>query len=83
MTLSQGVEKATAIDYLDLVRNVGIELRSLLSAVDQLSPSFPMPAHREVEMAHKVLSKDMFELVSAMKLAQQYSETTLDVEYRK
>lgn len=34
-------------------------------------------------MAHKVLSKDMFELVSAMKLAQEYSETTLDVEYRK
>lgn len=34
-------------------------------------------------MAHKVLSKDMFELVSTMKLAQQYAETTLDVEYRK
>lgn len=38
---------------------------------------------REVEMAHKVLSKDMFELVSTMKLAQQYCETTLDVEYRR
>lgn len=34
-------------------------------------------------MAHKVLSKDMFELVAAMRLAQQYSETTLDAEYRK
>lgn len=34
-------------------------------------------------MAHKVLSKDMFELVSTMKLAQQYADTTLDVEYRK
>lgn len=34
-------------------------------------------------MAHKVLSKDMFELVAAMRLAQQYSETTLDSEYRK
>lgn len=38
---------------------------------------------REVEMAHKVLSKDMSELVSALRLAQQYSETTLDAEYRK
>jgi focal adhesion kinase 1 len=34
-------------------------------------------------MAHKVLSKDMGELVSAMKLAQSYSTTTLDAEYRK
>lgn len=37
----------------------------------------------QVEMAHKVLSKDMGELVSAMKLAQSYSTTTLDAEYRK
>lgn len=34
-------------------------------------------------MAHKVLSKDMHELVAAMRLAQQYKDTTLDVEYRK
>lgn len=39
--------------------------------------------YREVEMAHKVLAKDMSDLVSAMKLAQQYSDTTLDLEYRK
>lgn len=34
-------------------------------------------------MAHKVLSKDMAELVSAFKLAERYSNTTLDNEYRK
>lgn len=34
-------------------------------------------------MAHQVLSKDMSELVKAMRLAQEYSETTLDVEYRR
>lgn len=110
MSLSQGVEKAAAIEYLDLVRNVGIELRALLSSVDTLASIFPPQAHkwvlssqysrsgdgltligrfrffqfyREVEMAHKVLAKDMSELVSTMRLAQQYSETTLDVEYRK
>lgn len=38
---------------------------------------------REVEMAHKVLSKDMKELVASMQRAQQYSDTTLDVECRK
>jgi len=37
----------------------------------------------QVEMAHKVLSKDMGELVNSMKLAQSYSTTTLDAEYRK
>lgn len=34
-------------------------------------------------MAHKVLSSDMAELINAMKLAQQYSNTLLDGEYRK
>lgn len=34
-------------------------------------------------MAHKVLSADMAELINAMKLAQKYSSTTLDQEYRK
>ncbi|EFX79570.1 hypothetical protein DAPPUDRAFT_244784 [Daphnia pulex] len=36
-----------------------------------------------VEMAHKVLSKDMAELVSALKLDERCSNTTLDNEYRK
>lgn len=44
---------------------------------------FSFNFNREVEMAHKVLPKDMHELVAAMKLAQQYSDTTLDVEYKK
>lgn len=46
MTLTQGVEKAAAADYLDLVRNVGIELRALLSSVDALSSIFPAQAHK-------------------------------------
>jgi hypothetical protein len=54
-----------------------------LSSVDALVDILPASAHREVEMAHKVLSKDMADLVSAMKLAQTYSSTTLDAEYRK
>ncbi|XP_035892767.1 uncharacterized protein LOC118503516 isoform X4 [Anopheles stephensi] len=83
MALSQGVDRAQAAEYLNLVRNVGFELRDLLGAVDQLSASFPPQRYKEVEMAHKVLSKDMYELVTAMRLAQQYSETTLDAEYRK
>ncbi|EFX88815.1 hypothetical protein DAPPUDRAFT_311214 [Daphnia pulex] len=34
-------------------------------------------------MAHKVFNKDMAELVSALKLAERYSNTTLDNKYRK
>jgi focal adhesion kinase 1 len=78
-----GVQQSKADQYLELVRRVGIELRALLSSVDTLVEILPISAHREVEMAHKVLSKDMAELVTAMKLAQNYSATTLDAEYRK
>lgn len=34
-------------------------------------------------MAHSVLSKDMVNLVQAMKQAQRFAQTTLDGEYRK
>ena len=37
----------------------------------------------QISMAQKVLSTDMASLISAMKLAQQYSTTTMDTEYRK
>ncbi|XP_053980270.1 focal adhesion kinase 1 isoform X2 [Hylaeus volcanicus] len=83
MSLSQGVQQSKAEQYLELVRKVGLELRALLSSVDSLMDILPISAHREVEMAHKVLSKDMAELVTAMKQAQKYSATTLDAEYRK
>ncbi|KAH8291543.1 hypothetical protein KR054_012618, partial [Drosophila jambulina] len=83
MVLSQGVEKANTEGYLELVKNVGVKLRNLLTSVDKISVLFPAQALKEVQMAHQVLSKDMHELVSAMRLAQQYSDTTLDCEYRK
>ena len=37
----------------------------------------------QVEMAHKVLSTDMSELVHSMKLVQKYLGTTVEAEYRK
>lgn len=83
MSLSQGVQQSHADQYLELVRRVGLDLRCLLTSVDSLVDLFTISAKREVEMAHKVLSKDMGELVNAMKLAQHYSNTTLDAEYRK
>lgn len=58
-------------------------MRELLAAVDRLIPAFPSTTHRQVEMAHKVLSKDMSDLVNSMKLAQKYNNTTVEGEYRK
>uniref|UniRef100_A0A1A9V2N9 Focal AT domain-containing protein n=1 Tax=Glossina austeni TaxID=7395 RepID=A0A1A9V2N9_GLOAU len=83
ITLSQVVDQDTSSNYLELVKDIGYELRKLLQSVDELSPLIPAEAHKEVEMAHKVLPKDMHELVSTMRLAQQYGDTTLDKEYKK
>lgn len=83
MSLSQGVQAHHTNLYLDLVKKVGLELRELLAAVDRLIPAFPSSTHRQVEMAHKVLSKDMSELVNSMKLAQKYNNTTVEGDYRK
>ena len=83
MDLSRGVQTGHVQRYLDLVTAVGYELRELLAAVDRQVVSFPPAAHREIEMPHKVLGKDMQELVAAMRQAQRYNTTTLDDEYRK
>ncbi|EFX89920.1 hypothetical protein DAPPUDRAFT_309576 [Daphnia pulex] len=73
MLLSQGVQ-AKIENYVDIVKKVSLELRALLNSVNQLVPHFPSSNHREVQMA---------ELVSALKLAERNSNTTLDNEYRK
>lgn len=83
MALSQGVQQNLTEHFLDLVTRVGLDLRMLLTSVDNLVLLFPPSAHKEIEMAHKVLSKDMSELVNCMKHAQNHSHTSLDANYRK
>ncbi|ODM93769.1 Focal adhesion kinase 1 [Orchesella cincta] len=83
MELTQGVQHPGKVEFLDHVRKVGIELRGLLGSVDDLVDVFPETARHEVEMAHQVLSTDMKELVNAYRLAEKYSTTTLDQEYRR
>lgn len=54
MALSQGVEKKHAIDYLELVKSVGFELRTLLGNVDELSPVFPSQGQKYVELFNSI-----------------------------
>ena len=46
--LTHGVQGAGKLDYLDLVRRVGLELRVLLGSVDDLVAFFPDVAKHEV-----------------------------------
>ncbi|CAB3991780.1 focal adhesion kinase 1-like isoform X1 [Paramuricea clavata] len=66
-----------------LITEVGKALRSLLSEVDNEVKSLPQSSHKEVEMAHKVLSADMADLITALKTAQKYVGSTLEDSYKK
>ncbi|CAL4066426.1 unnamed protein product [Meganyctiphanes norvegica] len=81
--LTHDVKDGQHHTFLNHVKKVGNELRELLTTVDTLIPEIPSDSHRQIELAHKVLSTDMTELVQAYKLAQKYGNTTLDEEYRK
>ncbi|XP_032220316.1 focal adhesion kinase 1 isoform X2 [Nematostella vectensis] len=81
--LNTGLPFARPEDYPQFVKSIGLALRGLLSEVDGEIQDLPQSSHKEIEMAHKVLSADMAELINSMKLAQKYSTTTLDQEYRR
>lgn len=83
MSLTQKAPASRSDEFVDLIKTVGIELRGLLTSVDNYSREVPPHASKEIEMSQKVLSTDMANLISSMKLAQQYSATALDAEYRK
>lgn len=81
--LNNGLPFARSEDYPAFVKTIGLSLRDLLARVDEEIHRLDPSSHKEVEMAHKVLSSDMAELINAMKMAQKYSTTTLDQEYRR
>ena len=70
--------------FVDLVKVVGLNLRDLLAAVDdELLGLTSSASRRSLEMSHRVLSADMSELVSKMKIAQKYANTTLERHNRR
>ena len=48
MELTQGVQQTGRVEYLELVRKVGLQLRNLLGSVDELVDIFPVNAKHEV-----------------------------------
>jgi len=81
--LLQAAQEKRVESYLELVKNIGSELRGLLSSVDFLIPTLPSWSHREIEMAHKVLSRDMAFLIKDMRGAQKHHQTTVESEYTR
>lgn len=83
MSMSKEVTRSKTADYVELTKTVGMDLRAQLAAVDGILGTLPPDSHNYIEMAHKVLSSDMAKLISAMKTAQKYLNTTMADEYKK
>ncbi|XP_030639160.1 focal adhesion kinase 1 isoform X1 [Chanos chanos] len=81
--MSSKIQPAPPEEYVPMVKEVGLALRTLLATVDETIPLLPASTHREVEMAQKLLNSDLAELINKMKLAQQYVMTSLQQDYKK
>ncbi|XP_032102869.1 focal adhesion kinase 1 isoform X19 [Sapajus apella] len=81
--MSSKIQPAPPEEYVPMVKEVGLALRTLLATVDETIPLLPASTHREIEMAQKLLNSDLGELINKMKLAQQYVMTSLQQEYKK
>ncbi|XP_077446169.1 focal adhesion kinase 1-like isoform X8 [Stigmatopora argus] len=81
--MSNRIQPAAPEEYVPMVKEVGLALRTLLATVDETIPVLPSSTHREIEMAQKLLNSDLAELIAKMKLAQQYVMTSLQKDYKK
>ncbi|XP_067355583.1 protein tyrosine kinase 2aa isoform X5 [Channa argus] len=81
--MSNRIQPAAPEEYVPMVKEVGLALRTLLATVDETIHMLPASTHREIEMAQKLLNSDLAELIAKMKLAQQYVMTSLQKDYKK
>ncbi|KAM6945773.1 protein-tyrosine kinase 2-beta [Aplochiton taeniatus] len=70
-------------DYPNTVKTVGLTLRSLIRSVDEILPSLHSSVRPEIEGTERLLNKDLGELISKMRLAQQNAVTSLKEECQK
>ncbi|XP_038818439.1 protein-tyrosine kinase 2-beta-like isoform X1 [Salvelinus namaycush] len=69
--------------YINIVKSVGLTLRSLIHSVDDILPTLHGSIRTEIEGTQKLLNNDMSELISKMRLAQQNAVTSLKEECKK
>ncbi|XP_062858580.1 protein tyrosine kinase 2 beta, b [Trichomycterus rosablanca] len=81
--LKNDVNTLPSTEYIAIVKSVGLTLRDLISSVDEVLPSLHGAIRTEIEGTQKLLNKDMAELISKMRLAQQNSITSLKEECKK
>ncbi|XP_041107099.1 protein-tyrosine kinase 2-beta-like isoform X2 [Polyodon spathula] len=81
--LKNKVKELPPSEYFSIVKTVGQTLRSLIHCVDKVLPSLHASIRIEIEGTQKLLNKDMAELISKMKLAQQNADTSLSEECKR
>ncbi|XP_063298050.1 protein-tyrosine kinase 2-beta isoform X2 [Pelobates fuscus] len=69
--------------YVNVVKNVGLNLRKLIGSVDEILSTLPSSSRTEIEGTQKLLSKDLGDLINKMRLAQQNAVTSLREECKK
>ncbi|KAL2082281.1 hypothetical protein ACEWY4_022099 [Coilia grayii] len=81
--LKNDITTTPSTEYITMVKNVGLALRTLIHNVDELLPTLHESKRTEIEGTQKLLNKDMAELISKMRLAQQNAITSLKEECKK
>ncbi|KAG9282828.1 protein-tyrosine kinase 2-beta-like [Astyanax mexicanus] len=81
--LKNDVNTLPSSEYISIVKSVGMSLRDLIHSVDDILPTLHGSVRTEIEGTQKLLNKDMAELISKMRLAQQNSITSLKEECKK
>ncbi|XP_038575322.1 protein-tyrosine kinase 2-beta-like isoform X1 [Micropterus salmoides] len=81
--LKNDVNTLPASEYPNAVKTVGITLRSLIQSVDEILPSLHSSVTTEIEGTKKLLNKDLGDLISKMRLAQQNYITSLKEECQR
>ncbi|KAG7461057.1 hypothetical protein MATL_G00205500 [Megalops atlanticus] len=81
--LKNDVNTLPSSEYVVAVKAVGLTLRSLINSVDDILPSLHESIRTEIEGTQKLLNKDMAELISKMRLAQQNAITSLKEECKR
>ncbi|XP_051579077.1 protein-tyrosine kinase 2-beta isoform X2 [Myxocyprinus asiaticus] len=81
--LKNDVNTLPASEYVNVVKSVGMTLRSLIHSVEEILPTLHESIRSEIEGTQKLLNKDLAELISKMRLAQQNSITSLKDECKK